>query len=67
MNSQAAKVLQKLRTSFEMTSAERQVLEVALRRFEGLALIWEAKRAFLAGDFKWPRIGYELPQRAPQH
>jgi len=51
MNSQAVKVLQKLRTSVEMTTEERQVLEAALRKFEGLAFFWEAKRAFLAGDF----------------
>ena len=51
MNSQAVKVLQKLRTSVEMTTDERQVLEAALRKFEELAFFWEAKRAFLAGDF----------------
>lgn len=51
MNSQAARVLQKLRTTVEMTTDERRVLEVALRKFKGLTFFCEGKHAFLVEDF----------------
>jgi len=50
MYDHAEKVLVKMRTSVEMTDGERQILESAIRRFEGQKLFHEGKRAFTAGD-----------------
>jgi hypothetical protein len=46
----AGRVLVKMRTSVDLTDEERQILESAIRRFEGKKLFYEGKRAFMAGD-----------------
>lgn len=51
MNSNAARVLNKMRDAVPMTADERRVLEDAILRFEGRKLFFEGKRAFNSGDF----------------
>lgn len=50
MCANAVKVLMKMRTAVQLTVDEREVLESAIRRFEGKKLFFEGKRAFIAGD-----------------
>ena len=50
MCANAAKVLMKMRTAVQLTAEEREILERAIRRFEGKKLFFEGKRAFIAGD-----------------
>ncbi|HUN62518.1 MAG TPA: glycosyltransferase family A protein [Candidatus Sulfotelmatobacter sp.] len=46
----AIQVLTRLRTGVQLTNEERQVLESAIRRYEGNKLLYEGKYAFIAGD-----------------
>ncbi len=51
MNSNAVRVLNKMRDAVPMTAGERRVLENAILRFEGRRLFFEGKRAFNSGDY----------------
>ena len=55
MASHTVKVLEKIRTLFELSADERKVLEAAIRKQEGLTLYFEAKRAFMVEDFALAR------------
>jgi hypothetical protein len=57
----AGRVLVKMRTSVDLTDEERQILESAIRRFEGKKLFYEGKRAFMAGDIP---LATDLLERA---
>jgi len=50
MCANVVKILVKMRTAVQTTPEERQILESAIRRFEGRKLFFEGKRDFVAGD-----------------